>query len=216
MPFGTTVETRARTTDDREVPVLLFTGRLIQRKGVEFLVQAIPHILEQRQVKVVITGDGDRREGIAALVQKLGLESVVEMPGFVSRERLGELYAESDVYVLPAVHDDGGDTEGLGVPLIEAALHGLPIVATGIGGIVDVVNDRETGLFSPEADPEGIARAVLEVLDDPDLARSLGDAARCHARARFDWDRIIDDLLNLYESALVRGAPARPLASPSR
>jgi glycosyltransferase involved in cell wall biosynthesis len=184
------------------VPTLLFTGRLIQRKGVEFLVESLPHILAKRKVRLVITGDGDRRDGIAALVRRLGLEDVVDLLGFVSQERLRELYASSDVYVLPAVYDDGGDTEGLGVPLIEAALHGLPIVATGIGGIIDVVRDRETGLWAPERDPLGIANAVLEVLEDPDLASSLGEAAREYAQERFAWSRITDDLMEVYREVL--------------
>jgi len=210
VPFGTTVEVGSHEPRASEVPTLLFTGRLIQRKGVEFLVEALPHILARRRVRVVITGDGDRRPEIEARVRRLGLQDVVELPGFVSRERLSELYATSDIYVLPAVYDDGGDTEGLGVPLIEAALYGLPIVATGIGGIVDVVHDRVTGLYAPERDPVGIAAAVLELLDDPVLAQTLGETAREHARKRFDWDRITDDLIQVYQGALDSRASKAP------
>jgi len=202
IPFGTTVDASPRSQRTDGPPTLLFTGRLIQRKGVEYLIEALPRILAKREVRVVITGDGNRRTSIENSIRAHGLEGVVEMCGFVSNERLRDLYATSDVYVLPAVHDDGGDTEGLGVPLIEAALHALPIVATGIGGIVDVVKDRETGLWAPERDPAGIAAAVLELLDDPELGRRLGEAARQHVRARFDWDSITDDLIAVYDGVL--------------
>lgn len=202
LPYGTTVDVASGVRRGSDPATLLFTGRLIQRKGVEFLIEALPSILARRRVRVVITGDGDRRAGIEARVRALGLQDVVEMPGFVSRERLGELYANSDVYVLPAVHDDAGDTEGLGVPLIEAALHGMPIVACGIGGIVDVIQHDRTGLLIAEKDPGAIAQAVLAVLDDPALGERLGLAARDHARDRFDWDRIIDQQVAVYEHVL--------------
>lgn len=202
IPYGTTVEIRERIDGRDDVPVVLFTGRLIQRKGVEFLVEAVPYILKERQVRVVITGDGDMRPRVEERIKALGLESVVEMKGFVETQELADLYSTSDVYVLPAVYDDEGDTEGLGVTTIEAILYGVPVVASGIGGIIDVVKDRETGLIVPEKDPVAIAGAVLELLADSELRDQLIAGGRAHVQEFFHWPKITSELVRVYEGAV--------------
>lgn len=202
IPYGATVEGRPAARERDGTPVILFTGRLIQRKGVEYLIDAIPKILRSRDVRVVITGDGDQRENIEERIRAHSLSSVVEMRGFVDKDTLSELYSTSDVYVLPAVYDDEGDTEGLGVTSIEAFHYGLPVVASGIGGIVDVVKHRETGLLVEEKDSEAIADAVLELLGDPELCSALASAGLERVQTYFDWSRITRETIEVYERAI--------------
>jgi glycosyltransferase involved in cell wall biosynthesis len=200
IPYGATVriDEQATASDPGRVPLLLFSGRLIQRKGVNFLLQAMPLILAQRQVRLVITGDGHCREQWEALSRELGVHDAVEFAGYVSNERLGELFRACTLYVHPAIYDDRGDTEGLGVVLIEALRNHKPVVASRVGGIVDVIKDGETGLLVPEKNPDALAEAVQRLLGDPALAHRLGEQGYAYASEFFDWDRITARLEVVY------------------
>ncbi|MBK1835136.1 glycosyltransferase family 4 protein [Roseibacillus ishigakijimensis] len=202
IPYGATIQETpappAATTAEEKVPLLLFCGRLIQRKGIDVLLHALPQVLAKREVRLVITGEGDRKAEWQALSTELGLDDKVEFAGFVSNERLGSLYQECDLYVHPAIHDDQGDTEGLGVVLIEALACRKPVVASAVGGIVDVIIDGETGLLVPEKDPKALSKAILTVLADQDLSGKLGEQGHDHARRFFDWDRCAQLTLQSY------------------
>ena len=99
--------------------------------------------------------------------------------------------------------DSKGDTEGLGVVLLEAAMYRRPLVASRVGGILDVVEDGVTGLLVPEKDPRALADAIVKVLTDPDLARRLGQAGHDFVRRTFDWDAITGQMIEVYRS--IRG-----------
>jgi glycosyltransferase involved in cell wall biosynthesis len=201
VPYGATVRIEPRDAslpDQTDVPLLLFSGRLIQRKGLHFLLRAMPLILAARKVKLVITGDGHRRVEWEALSRELGVTDQVEFAGFVSNERLSELFRSCTMYVHPAINDERGDTEGLGVVLIEALRNRRPVVACRVGGIVDIIKNESTGLLVPEKDPEALAGAVLRLLNDPPLARRLGEEGFIYATRRFDWEVITDQLEALY------------------
>ncbi|WP_435011301.1 glycosyltransferase family 4 protein [Tundrisphaera lichenicola] len=213
IPYGTTVEAKPskhqRAPD--ETRRILFTGRLIQRKGVEYLIRAMPRILERQKAVLVITGDGDQRARLEAITESLGLGGVVEFHGFVDNQTLDRCYAECDVYVNPSVIDDRGDTEGLGVGPIEAFAHGKPVVASAVGGIPDVVKDRRTGLLVPEKSPERLADAILELFERPDYARELARNGLEFSREQFDWGRITDSIEAVYRGA-IGGRPTARIA----
>ena len=183
IPYGATVQIDESALPlaphPDEVPLLLFSGRLIARKGVDFLLQAMPLILAKRKVRLVITGDGHCRASWEILAFVLGISDSVEFAGFVSKERLSELFRSCSVYVHPAIYDERGDTEGLGVVLIEALRNKKPVVASKVGGIVDVIQNERTGLLVPEKTPGALAQAVLRLLDDSALAARLGEAGVC-------------------------------------
>jgi glycosyltransferase involved in cell wall biosynthesis len=213
IPYGATVrnDEKARSRRSNEIPLLLFAGRLIQRKGVNYLLNAMPLILAERQARLVITGDGHCRAEWEALSRELGVADRVEFAGFVSNERLSELFQSCAIYVHPAIYDDRGDTEGLGVVLIEALRNRKPVVASRVGGIVDVIKDEETGLLVPEKDPAAIADAVLRLLDDSTLARRLGEQGHVYAAQFFDWDRITDQLEAVYRRLCPLQEPLSPV-----
>jgi glycosyltransferase involved in cell wall biosynthesis len=101
-------------------------------------------------------------------------------------------------FVLPAVRDSKGDVEGLGVVLIEALLHGKPVIASASGGIVDIVRHEETGLLVEPGDPRALANAIERYADDPALAARLAAAGRAHVLEEFSWETIIDRLEGVY------------------
>ena len=201
---------RARPPFTGDDPIrLLFVGRLVERKGVDQLVRALPRILEEREALLTIVGEGEWRSRIEEAARSARVEDRVEFTGYVSSDRLRRLYAHCDVFVLPAVYDDKGDTEGLGVVLLEALLFERPVVASGIGGIVDIVRDGETGWTVPPEDPGALAGAVLEAARDPQRARELARRGRRHVLENFSTEAVVAALEEVYRDAVNRRGERR-------
>lgn len=208
IPWGATIHVDPTAKPiPQEIPLLLFAGRLIERKGVDFLLRAMPAILSRRQVRLVITGDGHCRPEWEQLARSLGLGGAVAFAGFVSNEELSSLFRSCSIYVHPAIYDSKGDTEGQGVVLVEALSNRRPVVASAVGGIVDVIKDGQTGLLVPEKNPDAIAKAVLRLLDDPAYARQLGEQGYVHACNYFSWDRIMDQYEAIYAESVSSSGP---------
>ena len=184
---------------------LLFAGRLVERKGVAYLLEALTRVRGSVPVRLRVVGDGPLRASLEAQASELGLGDDVRFDGFVSSEELARRFAECDAFVLPAVWDSKGDTEGLGVVLIEALSHGKPAIGSAAGGIVDIVRDGETGLLVPPADVDALAKAITRLAEDPALARALGEGGREYVAREFSWPVITERLVALYEN-VVRGA----------
>jgi glycosyltransferase involved in cell wall biosynthesis len=190
-----------------EPPLLLFSGRLIERKGVNYLLQAMPLILRQQQVRLVITGDGHYRQRWERLSQELQIDGLVRFAGFVSSEELSTLFATCSIYVHPAIHDSKGDTEGQGVVLVEALCNRKPVFASEVGGITDVIKNGETGLLVPEKNPQAIADAVLRLLNNPAYAARLGEQGYQYAQDYFNWNRIMDQYETIYRECVLSSRP---------
>jgi len=171
------------------VPTVLFVGRLVERKGVAHLIEAVAR-LRERSLRLVVVGDGPERPRLETLARSRGALDRVEFRGKVSDAELRRAYGNADVFVLPSVLDARGDTEGLGVVLLEAMNYAVPVIASRIGGIVDIVADGETGLLVPPGEETALASALDRVLSDPDLARRLGEAGRRRLHERFSWEAI--------------------------
>ena len=122
--------------------------------------------------------------------------------GKLSPEELANEYKTANVFTLPAIVDSKGDTEGLGVVLIEAMELGLPVVASNVGGIPDVVVDGVSGILVPEKSPEALASAFKELSSDAGLVRDLLAGAQKRIAECFTWDGIIERQVQAYEKCL--------------
>ncbi len=178
---------------------VLFVGRLVERKGVAQALEAIAKF-GPNGPRLEIVGEGPERPALTELAERLGLADRVVFRGRISAPELQASYARAAVCVLPSVQDARGDTEGLGVVLLEAMNHGTPVVASRIGGIPDIVEDGVSGLLVPPADADALAAAVRRVLSDPALARRLGEGGRRRLHDRFSWRAIAQRWLDLYAS----------------
>lgn len=216
IPFGTTVPAPESPPPPRpgSAPVrVLFVGRLVERKGIHYLIDAMAMLRKDLDVRVRIVGEGPMRAELEARARRSGVADVVDFAGFVGGTRLAREYAECDVFVLPAVPDAKGDVEGLGVVLIEALAYGKAVVASEAGGIVDIVRHEDTGLLVPPGDATALAGALERLIRHPELARSLGRAGREHVAADYSWSTIIERLIALYGrvvSGASRSASGRP------
>jgi glycogen(starch) synthase len=151
--------------------------------------------------RVVLVGDGPDRGRVERLARRLGVEDRVEVTGFVPHERVPSALGAADVLVLPSFYEE------LGTVLVEALHAGLPVVASRVGGIPELVEDGITGLLVAPRDPAGLAGAIDAVLGDPVLARRL--AANAARRApEYDLERVAPQVHALY--LRLAGAPAGP------
>ena len=200
---------------------ILFVGRHIERKGICYLIEAAKY-LPRDKFEIRIVGVGNLTEQLkqqAALLderQKTKDERDVILnesegssqgnqpadiifTGKLSPEDLANEYKTANVFVLPAIVDHKGDTEGLGVVLIEAMELGLPIVASNVGGIPDVVVDGESGILVPEKDPVALAEAFKRLEADATLIQKLLAGARKRIEECFTWDGIIERQIEVYK-----------------
>ena len=213
IPYGLTVNVKPpKPRPERTPKRLLFVGRLDERKGLTYLLAAMPIILTEHPVQLRIVGKGHLEQELHQQCQALQLGSAAEFLGFISKDQLADEYASCDVFVLPAIVDSKGDTEGLGIVLIEALAHEKPVVASAVGGISDVITAGKTGLLVPQRDPQALATAILELLANPHYAQQLGKNGLQDIQTRFNWDQILPRWERVFTAAL---QPSLSL-SPSR
>jgi len=180
---------------------ILFVGRLIERKGLPYLIEALGGLRQHLPAALDIVGTGSQQAALEQVAAERGVADVVRFLGRVSNSELARLYASCDVFVLPSIVDSHGDTEGLGVVLLEAMSYGRPVVATDVGGIPDIVLDERTGLLVPQKDAPALAHAMRRLLANRALAKRLGAGGRDHVRAHFSWPSIVDRVLALYTAS---------------
>jgi len=196
-PYGTTLSSAEPVPGKAAAPfIALFVGRHIERKGLIHLIAAAA-LLDPLRFQIRIVGHGDLTNSLVGEVARLNLANVV-FTGKLSKAALEQEYRSAHCFVLPAIVDSKGDTEGLGVVLIEAAELNLPLVASQVGGIGDVVVDGVSGLLVPEKNPQALAAAFQKLADDPEFALQLVHGAHKHIEQYFSWNTIVAKQLALY------------------
>lgn len=182
--------------------LLVTAGRLVRKKGFEYLIDALPLMAAHPNARLVIAGDGDLAGELRARARAAGVADRVHFAGNVPQDTVGAWFAAADVVVIPSVRDDSGNVDGLPNTVLEALAAGAAVVATTAGGIASAIRDGENGLLVGERDPRALAAAIGVVLDDPDRGASLGRAARAAAEARFGWDAAAARFETAYDRAL--------------
>ena len=184
---------------DHEGPLVLFVGRLVEKKGVSYLIEAIPEIVaEAPDALFVLVGGGHLEHTIQERIRRLGIEAHLRMTGFVDHSRLSRYYAAADVFVGPSIVAASGDTEGFGLTFAEAAASGCAVVATKVGGIGDVVIHEKTGLLVPEKDSPAIREAILYLIRHPEIRSEMGLQGRAYVTEHFDWQVIGKKFMRVY------------------
>lgn len=204
IPYGAAVvddgqPIRRQAMDGADPATILFVGRLVERKGVEVLIQAVAEVRSRRPLRLRIVGAGEWELNLRAKVREHGLEDMVSFAGQVSSSELAMEYEAADVFVLPAIRDSKGDTEGLGVVLLEAMRFERPVIASDIGGIPDIVTHGVTGLLCTPGDSMDLATSIQQLVDSPDLARNLAREGRRSAAEQFGWGAVLDKTAMVYE-----------------
>jgi len=172
--------------------IILSVGRLVERKGFDKVIEAMPEILRDApDAEYQIVGDGPYAAELMKLAKKLGVGDRVKFFPNINDAELPEFYKNCRIFAMPARKIDA-DTEGFGIVYLEAALFGKPSVAGNVGGAPEAVLNNQTGLIINPESPEEIARAIIKLLKDGDLCRAFGEEARARAEREFRWEAQID------------------------
>jgi glycosyltransferase involved in cell wall biosynthesis len=170
-------------------------GRIFPIKNHRLFLESAAQIAQQESnVHFVIVGDGVLRSEMEEYSHDIGIDQRVFFTGW--RRDLPRIYADLDLLVVSS------NNEGTPVSAIEAMASGCPVVATRVGGLPDVVQDRETGYLVPPKQPQALTAAILKVIRDSKKAEQMGRSAQLSVKERFSLDRLLHDTENLYEELL--------------
>lgn len=183
--------------------VLLFVGRLVEKKGVSDLITAfslLPEILRDK-TELWIVGDGEERKTLETQTYSLNLADKVIFYGRVPNQQLPNYYAAADLFIAPSVTDSSGDTEGQGLILLEAMASGTAVISTRTGGIGEIVIHGKTGLLVTPKHPEELKDAIEYSLNNTDLRKSLAETGKNNAQS-YEWKQIGKKFSALYNKIL--------------
>lgn len=192
-------ETPSKSTKNRfKRPVILYVGRLSKEKGIEYLLKAMPKVLEEiPKAELVIIGDGPILDRLTKLSHNIGINDQVTFHGYMPHEKVMDFYNSSSLLVLPTVW-----FENFPNVILEAMTHGLPVITTNIGGQGELVEDGVTGYHVEPCNSEDLAEKVLSLLQDKEMNERMGENAREHG-SQFSpeihlkrLERIYNDLVN--------------------
>lgn len=182
-------------------PLILSVARLVEKKGLPYLLQACRDLLDQGyDFDCRIVGEGPLRPVLERQIRDLALADRVQLWGSETHERVIEMYRRATVMVLPSIVAENGDRDGIPNVLVEALYMGAPVVSTPVSGIPELINSEENGLLVPERDGTALAGAMARILDDPLLREHLAAAGRQTVLSRFDMATNTKSLLRLLVS----------------
>ncbi|MGB7240813.1 MAG: glycosyltransferase, partial [Sulfitobacter sp.] len=186
----------AATTDG---PLIICVARLVWFKGLHNLIDALPNIQSfDPKVRVLCVGDGELRQTLEDQARRLGVGHMIVFAG--ERGDIPKLLKISDLFVLPSV------SEGLPISLLEAMAASLPLVATDVGGIPELIENGKTGCLVPSNDSQALGHAILSFLEDPAKMRLAGAGGRALLEARFSQTSMVRKTENLYRELIQTAA----------
>jgi len=175
-------------------PIVLAVQRLSPRKAVEYLIQAVPHVLEKvPETTFLIVDGGQRLRRLKDLAEELKVKDRIVFVGSAPRSALPKYYAAADIFVLHSRF------EALGLVLLEAMSSGKPVVTTRVGGTTDIVEPGKTGFLVEPKNPIELARAITTLLKNKQLRNKMGDEARKKVTKYFSWESVTHKMLKIYK-----------------
>ncbi|KKR48837.1 MAG: Glycosyl transferase, group 1 [Candidatus Magasanikbacteria bacterium GW2011_GWC2_40_17] len=172
--------------------IIINTGRLVIQKGQKYLLQAFAALPQKNECELWLVGNGPLKKELQTQAQNLGIEKQVKFLG--TRHDVPELLAQADLFAFSSIF------EGLGIAVLEAAVAKLPIVASKIDGILDILKDEESGLLVEPKNPEVLTKALQKILENPYLGRQLAERAYQQVKNNFDVAVVVKKYEELYEN----------------
>jgi glycosyltransferase involved in cell wall biosynthesis len=169
--------------------VLLYASKILKDSGLNF--------------HLTLAGDGPRKILFRHLAKKLGLVEVVSFPGFIPYDLVSELFSSADVFVMSSAVHSSGERDGIPNVIMEALVHRVPVVATDVCGIPEVIQNNITGLLVPQGDSAALANAIIRMVGNRESALEMAERGRSLVLRKFNPERNHDKILNLYQ-ALIR------------
>jgi glycogen(starch) synthase len=174
--------------------VVFFVGRLVQEKGVQVLIDAIPEVLVQYpQTKFVIAGKGPKEGDLKHQAQIMGIADRCYFTGFISDEVRNNLYQVCDLAVFPSLY------EPFGIVALEAMAARVPVLVTNVGGLGEIVEDGVDGFRVHPGSPHELAQGILRALNNPDISEDVREAGYKKAKEQYNWPGIAQKTLDIYQ-----------------
>lgn len=214
MPYGVNSSFFMHTSEERDHVrqmlgidsdrvALTFVGRLVEKKGVEHLIRALPTVKRRLPGAIcLVGGTGPERTALELLARELGVSESVRFLGGLDWKSVAAVLQATDIFIAPSIHDSEGNSDGLPNTVLEAMASGCPIVTTTLPGIQLAITDEVHGLLIPEKDEVQLADAIIRLGIDGVLRRKFGESARSRAIQEFGWDRVALQLTDFYRAAI--------------
>lgn len=182
--------------------IIFFVGYLIEKKGIRYLLDAMPNVLAKLpNVQLVLAGGGTDMEKLKQQAKDLNIEKHVTFLGWVKNDDLADYYRDADVFVLPSIIDSKGETETQGLVLAEAMACGTPVVGSNVGGIPDVITP-EVGFLAEPKNSIDLADKIVMMLSDPETRKEMSQAGIRWAREHFSWQSVSRKYIEIYNEIL--------------
>jgi glycogen(starch) synthase len=177
--------------------LILCVGRLVPQKGIEYFIRAIPHVAKRYpEAKFVIVGEGWSRDILEAEARASGQARKIQFTGFASDREVIELMTSADVLVVPSIY------EPFGIVALEGMATGVPVVASKVDGLAEVIEHERTGLFVYPRSPESIAWGIDRILSDPDHAKWLTENAKDKLHKAYSWEAVAMKTVDVYRKVV--------------
>jgi len=200
--------------DSQGKPLILSVGRLVEKKGFVYLVEAL-RLLKDKGYDFdcrIIGGEDQHAATIKKAIERLNLSDTVSLHSAVTQEELKRIYQQASIFVLPCQVLESGDRDGIPNVLVEAMAMELPVVSTNISGIPELIEDRVNGLLVPQKNSAALASVIEELLNSSELRRQFGKAGREKVRREFDSKQNVQALKTLFDECLkVEAATAKDM-----
>jgi len=200
--------TQYHTSADREMvrqrygvgygeKLILCVGRLVPQKGIEYFIRAIPQIARRYpEAKYIIVGEGWSRDILEAEARASGHGKKIRFTGFASDQEVIDLMTSADVLVVPSIY------EPFGIVALEGMATGVPLVASQVGGLAEVVDHDRTGIFVYPRSPDSIAWGIDQILSDPDHAKWLTENAKEKLHKAYSWETVAMKTVEVYRKVV--------------
>ena len=201
VPFGINIPAQVESRPPDGIIRLAYIKAHREKYGPGILLEAI-HIAinENRKVHLTMAGEGELTGWLKARAAELGLEQYVSFAGFIDNKQMPGFLANHDIMVMPSVME----SESFGVAVIEASAVGLPVIASDIGGVPEVLLPGKTGIMVPPGDASALADAVIRLADNAELRRKMGEEGRKFVTEKYRWQDSLDSMTGLYERLISR------------
>lgn len=184
---------------------VLAIGKFIPRKGFEYLIDAFDIIVNQRRIrniKLRIGGRGPLKSKYEKMIDQYSLSDFIGFLEYIKDDQIPSYYTEADIFVLPSIIDERGDTEGLGVVFLEANACQTPVIGSRVGGIMDVIKDGVNGCFVEQKNASDLAEKIIQLAGDKNLREKMGKNGRRIIEQNFNWNAIAEKLVDIYNLQL--------------
>lgn len=187
----------------RDAVVLLGVGRLVHKKGFQYLIPAFQRVIQRREkVILIIVGSGDFKGALEVMIGKLKLEEHVRLVGNIERDRIGLYYNAADIFIMPSIKDEQGNIDDRPVALLEAIATGLPVIATNFPGNALSIENKRSGFLIPEKNVDAISAAISQLISSSSLRKSMSTRAKKIAHEQFDMVQVGKKYTRIFNSVV--------------